>query len=150
MGLYQHILFASDLTSRDDKLIKKASELAKTFGAKLSVIHCIEPMPTYGSFRVESVIEDIEKEWIENTRKEVENLISVSGVEIHEQIIQIGQTKRLITEAAVEHNVDLILVGSHGRHGLAELSKLIGSTANAVNSHAKCDVLTIHMEQEQD
>jgi len=48
-----------------------------------------------------------------------------------------------IIKIAEENNVDLIIVGSHGRHGLA---LLLGSTANGVLHHAKCDVLAVRIK----
>lgn len=46
---------------------------------------------------------------------------------------------------AEENNVDLIVVGSHGRKGI---KMLLGSTANAVLHHAGCDVLAVRLKDE--
>lgn len=54
-----------------------------------------------------------------------------------------GNPKQEITHIAVRGNVDLIVVGSHGRHGLA---LLLGSTANAVLHYAKCDVIAVRLQ----
>lgn len=53
-----------------------------------------------------------------------------------------GSPKLEIVRVAEERQVDLIVVGSHGRHGLA---LLLGSTANGVLHHAKCDVLAVRL-----
>ena len=53
-----------------------------------------------------------------------------------------GSPKTEIVRVANEHKVDLIIVGSHGRHGLA---LLLGSTANGVLHHATCDVLAVRL-----
>ena len=47
-----------------------------------------------------------------------------------------------IINIADQEQVDLIIVGSHGRHGLA---LLLGSTANSVLHHAKCDVMAVRL-----
>ncbi|MDN5937003.1 MAG: universal stress protein, partial [Nitrosospira sp.] len=56
-----------------------------------------------------------------------------------------GVPEREIVRIAEEERVDLIVVGSHGRHGLA---LLLGSTANSVLHHAKCDVMAIRLQDE--
>ncbi len=50
-----------------------------------------------------------------------------------------------IVRLAEQEQIDLIIVGSHGRHGLA---LLLGSTASNVLHHAKCDVLAIRLQDE--
>ena len=56
-----------------------------------------------------------------------------------------GSAKEEICALAEQENVDLIMVGSHGRHGLA---LLFGSTANNVLHHAPCDVLAVRLKNE--
>jgi len=53
-----------------------------------------------------------------------------------------GAPKQEIVQLAEREQVDLIVVGSHGRHGL---SLLLGSTANSVLHYAKCDVMAIRL-----
>jgi universal stress protein A len=60
------------------------------------------------------------------------------------QVVTAVSTKEGILEAAVEHQADLIVVGSHGRHGFA---LLLGSTANAVMHGAPCDVLAVRIQE---
>jgi universal stress protein A len=60
------------------------------------------------------------------------------------QFIEVGSPKVVILNKAEELKIDLIIVGSHGRHGIA---LLLGSTANAVIHNAKCDVLAIRINE---
>jgi len=62
-----------------------------------------------------------------------------------EQWLEIGSPKLEIVRIAEENNVDLIVMGSHGRHGLA---LLLGSTANGVLHYAKCDVLAVRLKDD--
>lgn len=65
------------------------------------------------------------------------------GLDDAEQwVVNALSTKEGILGAAREHGADLIVVGSHGRHGLA---LLLGSTANAVLHGAPCDVLAVRI-----
>ena len=50
-----------------------------------------------------------------------------------------------IVRIAEQEHIDLIVVGSHGRHGLA---LLLGSTANSVLHHAGCDVMAVRLHDE--
>ena len=58
--------------------------------------------------------------------------------------IEVGSPKREITRVAEEQNVDLIVVGSHGRHGLGAL---LGATADGVVHYAHCDVLAVRIKE---
>ena len=58
-----------------------------------------------------------------------------------------GEPQQEITQLAAQEQIDLIVVGSHGRHGLAIL---MGSTAKDVLYHAECDVLAIHLKDHQE
>jgi universal stress protein A len=53
-----------------------------------------------------------------------------------------GSPKSEICLLAEREQVDLIVVGSHGRHGL---SLLLGSTANSVLHYARCDVMAVRL-----
>jgi len=64
---------------------------------------------------------------------------SVSDSNIH---IEVGSVKSEIFNLVESQSVDLIVVGSHGRHGLG---LLLGSTANAVLHGAPCDVLAVRV-----
>jgi universal stress protein A len=59
--------------------------------------------------------------------------------------LEMGSPKAEIVRVAEENKVDLIVVGSHGRHGLA---LLLGSTANGVLHHTRCDVLAVRLQDD--
>ena len=60
------------------------------------------------------------------------------------QHIEFGSVKSIVLSNAKAMNVDLIVIGSHGRHGLA---RLLGSSANAIMNGAECDVLLIRASE---
>ncbi len=72
-----------------------------------------------------------------------EKTLNVSKENVY---VEIGPPKSKILEIAENIAADLIICGSHGRHGL---SLLLGSTANAILHGAKCDVLTVRLPEEQ-
>jgi universal stress protein A len=140
--MYKHILFATDLTEETDYIVNKVQTIRNFTGAKLSIVHIVEPMPGYSYAYLG--IEDIEGQLIEEAREALQKLSSKLLVERSDQWIEVGPTKSKILKVASEIGADLIICGSHGRHGL---SLLLGSTANAVLHGAKCDVLTVRLPE---
>lgn len=146
MNKYQNILLATELTSRDEAIATQAAELADIFNAKLSLIHVIEPMRSFGRFRVESVMEEIEQEWHEDAQTKLDNLVKKLEIETAEKFIGKGKTKSVVIDYAVKIKADLIILGNHVDDALGDIGKMLGTTANAINNNAPCDVLTIHVK----
>ncbi len=142
--MYKHILFATDLTDETEYVIEKVRTLRGYTNATLSMIHVVEPLPGYSYAYLG--IEDIEGQLIEEAKQAMEKLGTTLKVEKTNQFVEVGPTKTKILQVAEEKNIDLIICGSHGRHGL---SLLLGSTANAILHGAKCDVLTVRLPEEK-
>jgi universal stress protein A len=138
MGMYKHILLATDLMETSHKVVEHAKQLAQEMNARITLIHVVEQAPTYAYGYIG--IADIEEELVDAARENLARLGKELNVDEDNQKIGVGAPKILILQAAEELKVDLIILGSHGRHGL---SLILGSTANAVINGAHCDVLTI-------
>ena len=82
-------------------------------------------------------------EMIAAAKNKLSDLAKKLGVEQDRLWVELGSPKLEITRIAEENQVDLIVVGSHGRHGFA---LLLGSTANGILHHAKCDVLAVRLQ----
>ena len=145
MAAYQHILLAVDF-DQVEPVADRAKALADTFQATLSLIHVVDSMPVpdigYGGMDT-SLDLDLTTEMISAAKKQLAGLAEKLGVEAHRQYVELGSPKHEITRVAEENHVDLIVVGSHGRHGLA---LLLGSTSNGVLHHATCDVLAVRLK----
>lgn len=142
--MYKHILFATDLTEDTDYLVDKVRNIRQLIGAKLTLIHVVEPLPGYSYAYLG--IEDIEGQLIAEARQAIEKLGEKLNVAKTDQYVEVGPTKTKILKIAEDVGADLIVCGSHGRHGL---SLLLGSTANAILHGAKCDVLTVRLPEEK-
>lgn len=142
--MYKHILFATDLTDDTDYLIAKVRAMRDYAHAKLSLVHVVEPMPGYSYAYLG--IEDIEGQLIEESRTALAKLGAELNVDKKDQCVEVGPTKSKIQSVAEQLGADLIVCGSHGRHGL---SLLLGSTANAILHGAKCDVLVVRLPEEK-
>src|SRR5436190_23140487 len=142
--MYKNILFATDLSDDTEYVIKKVRAMRDFTGARLSMLHVVEPMPGYSYAYLG--IEDIEGQLIEEARTALSKLASELSVDKKDQWVEVGPTKSKIHTVAQNIGADLIICGSHGRHGL---SLLLGSTANAILHGAKCDVLTVRLPENE-
>jgi universal stress protein A len=147
---YEHILVAVDLTEECDPVIKRAIKLALGTNAKLSLVHIVEPMAMAFGGDVPMDLSQLQQQQFDQAKEKLEALKSKyrdekTGEEIlktGDAHLTYGQPRQEIHQLAKEHHVDLIVVGSHGRHGL---SLLLGSTANDVLHGAPCDVLAVRL-----
>jgi len=145
MDAYTHVLFTTDLSEESRRLAERARDLAGRYGARLSLIHVVEysPLLEYGDGQIFPTGLDLEDKLAEQARKTMQQWGQELNVQGEDQWVEIGPTKTEILRAAKERGVDLIVVGSHGRHGLG---LLLGSTANAVLHGAPCDVLALRAQ----
>jgi universal stress protein A len=142
--MYKHILYATDLTEDTEFLIEKVRTMKQLTNSKLSLVHVVEPLPGYSYAYLG--IEDIEGQLLEEARQSIAKLGARLNIDKNDQHIEVGPTKTKILKVADDVKADLIICGSHGRHGL---SLLLGSTANAILHGAVCDVLTVRLPEEQ-
>jgi universal stress protein A len=143
VGAYKHILLAVDF-DQVEIIADKAKMLAESYKATLSLIHVVDNMPIPDTgYGLETGLEaDLTGEMIAAAEKQLFGLAQRLGVKEDRIWVELGSPKLEITRIAEENQVDLIVVGSHGRHGLA---LLLGSTSNGVLHHAKCDVLAVRL-----
>jgi universal stress protein A len=141
---YEHILVAVDLTEECDPVIKKAIKLALGTNAKLSLVHIVEPMAMAFGGDVPMDLSQLQQQQFDQAKERLERLkhkySELEGANCH---LTYGQPRQEIHHFAKEQQCDLIVVGSHGRHGLA---LLLGSTANDVLHGAPCDVLAVRLQ----
>lgn len=145
ISVYKNILLALDLHNECDKTtIERALQIAKSYDAQLSLVHAVVHINAYGIAQAYPVVLNIEEDQVEIARKELAKVGETLGVPAERQHVEIGSPKSIIIQKAIDINADLIIVGSHGRHGI---SLLLGSTANAVLHHASCDVLAVRVTE---
>jgi universal stress protein A len=142
MSHYKHILLTTDFSDGSAQINQRACELSKLMTAKLSVIHVVEPLPGYGYGFVGSA--ELEIQLVEAAKMKLAELGKSCSIKIENQHVVVGSTKTEIHRMAEDTQVDLIIVGSHGRHGL---TYLLGSTASGVIHGARCDVLTVRINE---
>lgn len=142
---YKHIIVAVELHSKWDKTVaKKAVELAKLYEAELTMVHAVEYISSYGMTQAYPGIVEVEQELVESARKGLKRIGDEFSIAAKHQIVEMGPPKLVLINQAEKLKADLIVVGSHGRHGI---QLLLGSTANAVIHHAHCDVLAVRIAE---
>jgi universal stress protein A len=146
--MYKHILFATELNESKSYIEDKVKQLQELSQAKLSIIHVVEPIPSayYGGvYGVAPGLDpigsvDTTKMLEERAKELLQPLVKKLDIAEHNVHIPIGQISGEILAFAEQKEVDLIITGSHGVHGL---QLLLGSTANSILHGAKCDVLAV-------
>ena len=136
------ILCPIDFSKSSEAALEHASHLAAESHAKLYLLHVIDESAAYcteftGMGYLADMSQRVEHE-SEHLLDQVEP--TVPGVEC-EHVLLLGSPAPTIVKVADEHKIDLIVMGSHGRTGMARL--LMGSVAEEVVRTAHCPVLTI-------
>jgi universal stress protein A len=143
MAKYQRILVAVDLTSDGNRVLEQAIELCQQNGATLSLVNVVEHIPyVYSAESSFPEIPDIEKQLGHKAEESMEKIKEDFYISDSTSYIRSGSAKHEIIELAKEIEADLLVIGSHGRHGL---QLLLGSTANGILHLAKCDVLAVRI-----
>lgn len=144
MNPFKRIIVATDLTPASEPAVLEAALLAKENGADLLVTHVYRP-PSIS--QAQSVAGGVYEEWDRNIRAEVEGKLRVlvenvakEGVRA-EALVLAGQPYEAIVEAAKLNDADLVVMGTHGRKGVARF--FLGSVASRVISTAPCPVMTV-------
>ena len=86
----------------------------------------------------------MQDELLNNAKAQIKKVANALAIPEQRQWIEFGNPRYDVVRLAEQHQADLIVVGSHGRHGI---QLLLGSTANAVLHHAKCDVLAVRLSE---
>jgi universal stress protein A len=144
MGDYRHILLASDFSDGAAQVAQRAADLAARYQSRLSAVHVVDYLPVADSAYGPSIPfdPDLTDQLIDAARQRLATLAEPLGVAEDARWVEIGSPKLEIVRVAEEKEVDLIVIGSHGKHGL---QLLLGSTATGVLHHARCDVLAVRL-----
>lgn len=146
VGRYRHVMLTSDLSEGAKATVNVCAALGLAQGGDASILYVYDApaarlamghtLPTDGR---ESYLEELRKEATRN----LSDFVEASKWRSLKRILRQGLhgTAEEIIRASDEEKVDLIMVGTHGRTGLAKF--FLGSVAEAVLRKAECDVLAI-------
>jgi universal stress protein A len=140
----RRILAPTDFSELSKQGLKSALELAQSFGAKLLLMHVVEPP----SYPVEGIVpfqlgatllDDLERQAGHELAQMLTEM-QQSKVDVARRVV-VGTPYRKIVEVAEDEKTDLIVMTTHGRTGLSHL--VMGSVAEKLVRTSPCPVLTI-------
>lgn len=138
----KRILFPTDFSECALQAFNYALDLAKRFNAELHVLHAIVNHSYAGYFSPD------QEQLYKNLRKNAEHLMdglfedcTIDNIKVEKLYFPALSASSMILDYADQSQVDLIIMGTHGRQGLSHL--MLGSVAENIIRTAKCPVLTI-------
>jgi nucleotide-binding universal stress UspA family protein len=138
----EHILVAHDFGDHAQNALEYALSLAEKVGARVTVVHAYE-LPIYGFPDGLALTVDVTLRIQTASTEALDAILAKSqrpGVPVSGMVRQ-GPAWSEIAAAAGETKADLVVVGTHGRRGLAHA--LLGSVAEKVTRSAPCPVLVV-------
>ena len=145
MKFFDHILTTTDLSKESYAAVQYAAHLADRPGAKLTIIHVpVTIALTYAEFvlpadianfdgQIEALAEEQLRTWV---NRHIDDADSVNIV------IRPGAPAEVVCDYASREDVDLIVMGTHGRTGIRRA--VLGSVTEKVIRNAPCPVLSVH------
>lgn len=142
MSSYKHVLIGLDLSTESQQVIDRVKLLFNQGDTKISLCHILEPLAfTYGG-DIPVDLSDVQNQLQQQATERLAALAQQLDIPEQDQHIVLGHPAQEMHNMANSENIDLIVVGSHGRHGLA---LIFGSTSNSVLHGASCDVLAVRI-----
>ncbi len=137
------ILVATDFSESSDEAFAKALEVGRPMGAALELVHVLDvgdsQRSPFGLINYTGdaggLIATIDRELATRVDR-----ATAAGLHCYQRILEGGPYQEIVREAR-DARVDLIVIGTHGRRGLAHM--MLGSVAEQVVRHAPCPVLTV-------
>ena len=146
MIVMKHVLVATDFGEPADAALLYGRTIAEKFGATLHVLHVADNIFTQAFGSESAAFLPTLQADIEDTarRRLAELLIDIvrSGLPTKSVVLTTTPPASAIVAYATSNAIDLIVMGTHGRHGLQHI--VLGSVAERVVRMAPCPVLTIH------
>jgi len=139
----RRILHPTDFSPASRGAFTRAVKLAKTDRAELLIAHVLAPVPAVDGYMTARTYDDIEAAARRYGKKQLDALVArarKAGVRARGLLLE-GMVHDRIVRAARGQHADMIVIGTHGRTGLARF--VLGSVASRVVSHAGCPVLTV-------
>ncbi|MFH5797001.1 universal stress protein [Haladaptatus sp. CMAA 1911] len=139
--MYERILLPTDGSVSTDKAVEQALALAEKSDARLHVLSVVDQTTMPPDVRSDILYDELEAE-CRNAVAEVKRAATEAGIEV-ETSVQHGTPYKVILDYVDEHDIDCIVMGTHGRRGLDRY--LLGSVTEKVVRLSDVPVLTVRM-----
>lgn len=141
----QHILVPIDFSPYADQALDYAMTLARVLQARLTLLHVIAPLPLVGTemngTALGTYLDELEAESTQ-AMAAYRDRVTHAGLPCDVAVV-LGTPYQVIIDTARTRQVDLIVMGTHGRTGLRHL--FLGSVAERVVQLAPCAVLVVRL-----
>lgn len=146
MSYYHHIMVGLDLSEESKLVVDHVQELFGDRDIQISLVHVQEPLSFAYGGDIPMDLSEVQSQMEEQARTRLDQFCEQLNLKAADRHVLIGQPAQEMHNFARENNVDLTVVGSHGRHGLA---LVFGSTASGVLHGATCDVLAVRIPKQK-
>jgi nucleotide-binding universal stress UspA family protein len=147
----KNVLVATDFSEPSTVALDYGRELARMYGAKLHVLHVVEDLRwRYATDMAPTALVGIQEDVEASAASRLDTLLTDedrSQLRAHAVALTAIAPSEAIVQYAKGEGVDVIVMGTHGRNGLAHL--FMGSVAERVVRLAPCPVLTVHHPQHE-
>ncbi|WP_410764691.1 universal stress protein [Haloferax sp. DFSO60] len=145
--MYREILVPTDGSSAADKAIEHAVSLAETYGARIHALYVVDTsIYTSLDAGADIVISALEREG-KVALHQIEDAAEEAGVDVESEVVT-GTAYRSIKRYIEGHDIDLVVMGTHGRTGLDHY--LLGSVTERIVRTSDVPVLTVRMTSDKD
>ena len=148
--MYQRILFPVDLTESSEKLVPHVVTMMDRFNAQLHVLYVVRVFQYFTNIYVPNPSIDLfETELVEGAHKKMNEFMSAyfSRYDNAHSEVMLGDPSDAVLNYTREHNMDMVIMGTHGRKGLDRV--IFGSVAERVIKGAHIPVLVINPRLEE-
>ena len=140
-SMYDTILVPTDGSEVSERAAREAFDLAAAVGATVRILFVIDESPSSFLLTTDTmsqVLAELQEEGERATDAAAD--LAPDGVEVETTIVRGMRIYSTIVEYAETHDVDLVVMGTHGRHGV---ENLLGSTTQRVLTHTEIPVLVV-------
>ena len=144
MPKVEKILLPIDFAEQYESFLPWVSTFVEKFGATLYVVFVAQDLAEYTSFYVpHTSIQGLQEEALQFAKKEMAAAVQKSFKKFPklETRVEVGSPAKKILEIAAQENIDIIVMGTHGRHGLERT--IFGSVVDKIVQAATCPVITL-------
>jgi nucleotide-binding universal stress UspA family protein len=136
-----NLLVATDFSALSQVALKYAAAIASRHQSKVYIAHVMPPIP-----RSFIPIEPVPPEFDSDRKQAAQDLAKLADSESltnipHQELLADGEICGALSELVLEHEIDLLILGTHGRGGIKTI--LLGSVAEAIFRNITCPVLTV-------
>lgn len=144
MSHYKQLLVALDLSPESQTIVDRVKTTFVHPATKITLVHILEPLSFIYGGDIPIDLSELQSQMEKQATERLQQAGRQLNVPAAEQHVIIGQPAHEIQCFAKKIGADLIVVGTHGRHGLA---RIFGSTANGILHGAPCDVFAVLIKE---